>query len=200
MIKILDDHGRFLAFETETFCYATIDAPPPKPLRTVKDFGTIGLDLNKDHIALVENDQDGNPLRAYNYPLLKKGCSSLQQEAVLGDHIADICDLARKTGKSLVIEDLEFRGKKKHLKLVGKGPAYNEMLSSFLYSKFKRMILSRARKQGVEVIAVNPAYTSIIGACKFAGYRKLTNHQRACAKLSLEKEEHAKVKPFIGTQ
>ena len=127
----------------------------------------------------MENDLSGNPVKAYNFPFLAKGCSTRQQEAVLGDHIAEICDLAIKTGKSLVIEDLEFAGKKNNLKLAGKGPAYNEMLSSFLYSKFKRSMKSRARKQGVEVIPVNPAFTSIIGACKFAGYNQLSNHQRA---------------------
>lgn len=171
--------GKFQGLQTEMFCHATIDAPEAADQKTHMCRGTIGLDLNKDHIALVETDASGNPVGNRNYPFLEKGCTSNQQEAVLGDHIADICDLAVSRGKTIVIEDLEFESKKKHLKLAGKGPGYNRMLSSFLYSKFKKALLSRARKTGVEVRSVNPAYTSIIGACKFSGYVHLSDHQKA---------------------
>ena len=198
LIKIFED-GVFAGYEQDTYCHVTIDAPPAAELRTYRDFGLIGLDLNKDHIALVETDSSGNPIRAYNYPLLDKEGTSNQRVAVLGDHIATICEVAMYTGKSIVIEDLEFEQKKKHLKLAGKGPAYNHMLSTFSFSKFKTALTSRAKKVGVEVFAVNPAYTSIIGACKFAGYKNLTNHQRAALVIARRGRQHSeRSKVYLG--
>ena len=58
------------------------------------------------------------------------------------------------------------------------------MLSTFSYSRFKCFLLSRARKKGVDVYRVDPAYTSIIGAFKFVGYKHLSTHQRAALAIA----------------
>jgi hypothetical protein len=58
------------------------------------------------------------------------------------------------------------------------------MLSSLAYSKIKDSILSRAFDVGLEVIEVNPAYTSIIGFWKFATRYGLSSHQAAALTIA----------------
>ena len=47
--------------------------------------------------------------------------------------------------------------------VVGESRRYSRMLSSFRYSKIKAYFISHGYRQGVEVIQVNPAYSSVIG-------------------------------------
>ena len=52
------------------------------------------------------------------------------------------------------------------------------------YSAFRNLLLSKAFQEGVEVIGINPAYTSVIGWVKFGiGYR-LTPHQAAAVAIA----------------
>ncbi len=53
------------------------------------------------------------------------------------------------------------------------------MLSSFAYSKIIELIKSRSYDKGIEVIEINPAYTSKIGKFKYQNKYKLTTHQAA---------------------
>ena len=53
------------------------------------------------------------------------------------------------------------------------------MLSSFVYSKFRAGIESRAYRFGVRVYQVNPAGTKVIGRVKFASRYGLTVHHSA---------------------
>ena len=53
------------------------------------------------------------------------------------------------------------------------------MLSSFAYSRIQETIRARCYDQGIEVIAVNPAYTSRIGEAKYQERYGLTVHQSA---------------------
>ena len=68
---------------------------------------------------------------------------------------------ARESGKPLVIENLNF-SKKRDL-LEGESPGRSRMLSSFAYGRIKTYFLSRGYREGVEVIEVNPAYSSVMG-------------------------------------
>lgn len=58
-------------------------------------------------------------------------------------------------------------------------PKYARMLSSFAYSAVDRIVRSRAFKEGIQVLAVNPAFTSLIGRLKFSERYGLTVHQSA---------------------
>ncbi len=154
------------------------------PTRTTSRWkGAIGLDLNADHIAMVEIDATGNLVsnRSYCFDLRNK--TSQQSEAILGDHIASICDHAVQTGKSICHETLDFRVKKSALREHG-GPAYARMLSSFAYSKFQDLLQSRAKKLGVELCPQNPAYSSVIGHYKYHSYKRLSSHEKAAFVLA----------------
>ncbi|KXB08367.1 hypothetical protein AKJ55_01150 [candidate division MSBL1 archaeon SCGC-AAA382M17] len=49
----------------------------------------------------------------------------------------------------------------------------------FAHSKFLEAVKRRAKREGVAVKEVNPAYTSIIGKNKYASYYHITIHQAA---------------------
>ena len=147
------------------------------PVVTDRRRGALGVDLNADHLAVAETDASGNYVTAWRVPLVTYGKNTNQAEALIGDAVASVVQYARKVGKPIVIEKLDFRQKKAALE--GESRRYSRMLSSFSYGKIKAYFLSRGYRQGVEVHQVNPAYSSVIGRVKFMERYGLTVHQAA---------------------
>ena len=144
--------------------------------------GAIGVDLNVDHLAVVETDASGNYVNAFSVPLVTYGKLQHQAEAIIGDAVASVVAYARKAGKPIVIERLDFRQKK--VALEGENRRYSRMLSSFSYGKIKACFLSRGYRQGVEIHQVNPAFSSVIGRVKFMERYGLSVHQAAALVLA----------------
>ena len=159
--------------------YLQVSFTPPKvPITTSPERGAIGLDVNTDHLALGELDRFGNPVAGYSVPL-SMGQSTNQFKAQLGDHVRDIVRYAKEQGKPIVIERLDFSQKKAALRELH-GPRTAEMLSRFAYDKIRAMLKSRCRKEGVELIRVNPAFSSLLGAINYFRLRHLfTSHEMA---------------------
>ena len=144
--------------------------------------GAIGVDLNADHLAVAETDASGNYVNAWRVPLVTYGKNTNQAEALIGDAVASVVEYAREVGKPIVIEKLDFRQKKAALE--GESRRYSRMLSSFSYGKVKAYFLSRGYREGVEIIEVNPAYSSVVGRVKFMERYGLTVHQAAALVLA----------------
>ena len=109
----------------------------------------------------------GNYVKAWRVPLVTYGKRHHQAEALIGDAVSGVVEYAREVGKPLVIERLDFRRKKAVLE--GESRKYARMLSSFSYGKVKAYFLSRGYREGVEIVAVNPAYSSVVGRVKVHG-------------------------------
>ena len=153
------------------------------PVVTDRKHGTIGVDLNADHLAVAETDASGNYVNAWRVPLVTYGKSTHQAEALIGDAVSGVVvQYARQVGKPIVIERLDFRQKKAVLE--GQSRKYSRMLSSFSYGKIKAYFVSRGYRQGVEVHQVNPAYSSVIGRVKFMERYGLSVHQAAALVLA----------------
>ena len=161
--------------------FATTELPEVE-VTTDRRRGAVGVDLNTDHLAVVETDTSGNYVKAWRVPLVTYGKSHHQAEALIGDAVAGVVEYAREVCKPIVIEKLDFRQKKAVLE--GESRRYSRMLSSFSYGKIKANFLSRGYRQGVEVIQVNPAYSSVIGRVKFMERYGLTVHQAAALVLA----------------
>ena len=144
--------------------------------------GAIGVDLNADHLAVSETDASGNYVKAWRVPLVTYGKRHHQAEALIGDAVASVVEYARGAGKPLVVEKLDFRQKKAVLE--GESRRYSRMLSGFSYGKIKAYFLSRGYREGVEIIEVNPAYSSVVGRVKFMERYGLTVHQAAALVLA----------------
>ena len=149
----------------------------PVAIATDRRLGAIGVDVNVDHLAVSEADSPGNWLRSWTVPLVTYGKSRRQAEALIGDAVAEVVAGAREAGKPLVIEDLDF-SKRRDL-LEGESPGRSRMLSSFAYGSVKTHFLSRGYREGVEVLEVNPAFSSVIGRVSFMERYGLSVHQAA---------------------
>lgn len=136
------------------------------PLQTqpVK-YGCIGVDLNPGVIGWCYTDLNGNPVAKGQIKLDLHSRRSGQVKAELSDAIRYLIYLAELYCCPIVIENLSFSAKKKRLKEEGR--RYARMLNYFAYSIFNEVLQSQARNRGIQVIKVNPAYSSLIGLTKF---------------------------------
>ena len=161
--------------------FATTELPEVE-VTTDRRRGAVGVDLNADHLAVVETDASGNYVKAWRVPLVTYGKRHHQAEALIGDAVAGVVEYARGAGKPLVVERLDFRQKKAVLE--GESRKYSRMLTSFAYGKVKAYFISRGYREGVEIIEVNPAYSSVVGRVKFMERYGLTVHQAAALVLA----------------
>ncbi len=158
---------------------ATVSVRAGKPL-SVDNIGVVAIDLNADHLAITDLDRSGNPVASFRVPCATRGKSHEQTLAVIGDAVAQVVTYACCRMKPLVIETLDFEAKKAELERRGAG--YARMLSAFAYATFHAMLEARCYDAGLMLKRVHPAYTSVIGAYKFADRYGLSRHQAAaCA-------------------
>jgi IS605 OrfB family transposase len=150
---------------------------PKTEFVSIKHSGAIGVDINAACLALAETNRHGNLVGTSIIPLVTYGKTSDQAEAVIGDVVKAVVAKAVAAKKPIVIEKLDF--KKKRAALEGETSSRARMLSSFAYKSIIRHIKSAAYRAGVQVIEVNPAFTSVIGAVNFAESRGMSVHQGA---------------------
>ena len=156
--------------------FATFDVQPAA-CTSEQNIGVIGLDINVDHLALVETDRFGNPISTETIPYSLYGKSSDQAKAIIGNATAAAVAFAERTNKPLIFEDLDFQKKKSQLR--ENRTSYARMLSSFSYASIITHLKSRALKEGVYFQQVNPAYTSVIGRVNYAVRYGLSIHLAA---------------------
>ena len=150
-------------------------------IRTGTLLGAKGLDFNNAFIQEAETDTHGNLVNLKHHPLdnHSKGNRALSE---MRETISRIVDEAYKQGKSIICEDLNFsKAKIKKAKKAksDKGKEYNKMIHALDYSRFKKSLINKCHRTGVELIFVNPAYTTKIGEAKFNKHKKLSTHQGA---------------------
>jgi IS605 OrfB family transposase len=144
--------------------------------------GAIGVDINADHLAVSEVDRFGNLVRAIRIDLHTYGKTTEQAKALIGDAAVQIAAIALASGKPIVVEKLDFAKKKAELEAVHKPLA--RMLNSFACNKVVSSIRAAAFRAGVEVIEVNPAYTSVIGAVNHAQVKGISVHMGAALAIA----------------
>lgn len=173
--------GKAVAYELydygEYFIIKAIVEYQETAITTTKEHGTIGIDINVEHIALTQINKEGNLIDARKYAMSLKGKTTKQREHIQYNIIRDIMMQCKASGKSLVIEELNFENKKD--KQLYENKRSNEMLSSFAYAKIVEKIERKACYEGVEVIKVDPAYTSQVGKLKYMKQKGISIHQAA---------------------
>ena len=97
--------------------------------------GVIGVDANVDHLAVTEVDSSGNWVKSWRVPMVTYGKSSKQAGVLVGGAEGRDVDEARVLGKPVVIEDLDFRGKRTSLE--DESARRARMLSSFGYGRIQ---------------------------------------------------------------
>lgn len=141
---------------------------------TDRKYGCLGVDFNDGFFAVTETDRQGNIVGIREVELKHHGGGN-RAKTEMEKIVRALVLLCREYKKALVIEDLDF-GKKKSKILHKKGKPYNRMIHRLDYSRFAQLCNNCATVYGVELIKVNPAYTSQIAKQKYCEQRKLSIH------------------------
>ena len=164
-------------------CYlqamVTIDRDSNK-CQTRTTYGTIGLDYNDGFIEMAETNETGNLIKLKHIDLKYHGTGN-KAESEIRETISDIVNYAISVGKDIVIEDLNFKQTKAETEKAksDKGKDYNKMIHLFDYSRYKSTFEGCCYLRNVNLIKVNPAYTSKIAGQKYCDQRKMVIHQGA---------------------
>ena len=161
------------------------EASRQEGLRPLPGFaGALGVDINADRLAYAVIDRCGNPLTAGcgQVALPLRGKSSGQRRALIEAAAIRISLTAKRLGLPVVMERLDFSAKKRTMG--EKGPGYARMLSSLPYAQVQRALRRRGSRDGVELVSVPPAYTSLIGRVNLAARYGLSVHVSAAAAIA----------------
>jgi IS605 OrfB family transposase len=139
-------------------------------------YGCIGIDMNPGSIGWAYVDSEGN-LKAKGQIPLQVGLPSGKQQAQIVDACLQIAIGATEFECPVACEELDFSTKKQSLS--EKGRKYARMLSGWAYSEFYKQLGSILSNRGIELIAVNPAYSSIIGLVKYLRMYGLASDEAA---------------------
>jgi IS605 OrfB family transposase len=147
------------------FAKFSLDVPPQT---ITKEKGVVGIDVNARpfHLAIAEVSPDGN-LQSYksiylSHLLKCKSRNRKEYEEWLIAH--EVIRFAKEKGKAIAIEDIQKLPKGKR----GDGKAkLRKILQFFSYRRILKKIESLAIQEGIEVVKVNPAFTSVIGMMKY---------------------------------
>ena len=166
----LKDHGEYFIVK------AIMEIGEPKCI-SYKANGCISLDTNVDHFALMELDHYGNIVGTKILPFQWKNRSTNQRKHDIRECAKEIVTRCVNTNKPLIIEDLDFTGKKN--KMLYGNKRKNEALSSFAYAHITEILERRAMVDGIECIKVAPSYTTQIGKQKYKKLKGLSVHLSA---------------------
>jgi IS605 OrfB family transposase len=151
----------------EVYGSVSFESPTPEVKYTKKN-GVIAVDTNASpiHLAIAEVSKTGELLSyqtiSLHHLLGLSQNSKDHQEWILAHKIVD---LAIQQSKAIAIENL----KKLKKGMRGDGKAtLRKRLHNWNAKKFLQKLKRVAMLKGVEVVEVNPAYTSVIGMLKYA--------------------------------
>ena len=140
-------------------------------------------------------DAEGN-LKGYGQIRINiQDRSTEQTEATLGDAAKELVNLATHYNCPISVEDLDFSKKKATMKEQGR--RYSRMLSNFSYSKFYSLLSSRTSRYGVELIKVNPAFSSLVGLIKFMSLYGMSSDTAAALVLARRALGHSERLPAL---
>jgi IS605 OrfB family transposase len=151
----------------EVYGSVSFEIPTPE-VRYTKENGVIAIDTNASpiHLAIAEVSKTGELLSYQTislHNLLGLSQNSKDHQEWILAH--QLLDLAIQKGKAIAIENL----KKLKKGMRGDGKAeLRKRLHNWNAKKFMQKLKRVAMLKGVEVVEVNPAYTSIIGMLKYA--------------------------------
>ena len=170
---------RFLRRDDRWYVYASF-ATATAPVVTDPQSGCVGVDLNPWGLAVTRIDRSGNLADHFDVPWQIEDRDQDQVRAAIGDAVRVVARYALAHGVPVAIERLDFAEAKKQ----GRGAAGNRMLSAFAYAAFAAIMQGRCAREGIGLLPVNPAFTSVIGRGKFAEGYGLSVHRAAAAVIA----------------
>ena len=165
--KIIKKNGRY-------YLHCTFEIK--EDIKTSSSFGAIGIDFNKGFVSLSETNQYGHlvNINKLNYRF-KQGNKTITDLEYIAN---EVCRQAILNKKVVCIENLDFR-KTKSKTEKGQDKKYNDMIHSFSYRRFVKIMENTTNRYGIELIKVNPAWTSWTGSKLYCEPMKLNIHTAA---------------------
>jgi IS605 OrfB family transposase len=159
--------------------------------------GAIGVDCNPDGVAVVEVTGDGN-LKQHRYEREQRiqFASREKRDYDIKQLAVRVVDVAKEARKPLVVEKLNFSSSNRQ-----KGyRKFRRTKANFIYRQMLDAIKSRATREGVPLIEVQPAFTSILGNLKYANPFSLNRHTSAALVIGRRGMELLERQDFTVTQ
>ena len=178
--------------------FISTDTPDAERKSLPRTMGVLGVDFNADHLAWAHTDRFGNAVQAGRIDLVLSGKTSDQRDALLSAALDRVFALARQYGCAVAIEDLDFAAKKRELQKMG--VRYARMLSGLTYARYKQLAQSKAARLGLELLVVDPAYTSVAGSVKYAVRLGRTVHQAAAGVIARRAQGYSEKLPKSEAQ
>ena len=146
------------------------------PVTTSKARGVLAVDSNPDGLGIAVLSQDGN-LLAHEFKQAQRIPFASQDKRDNDVRLLakSVVEEAKVRGVPVALERLAFKSK-------GRAVGYKKFRrtkANFLYGKVIEAITSRAARNGVEVIPVQPAFTSVLGCLRYAQTYSLNRHTAA---------------------
>jgi IS605 OrfB family transposase len=145
--------------------HITVDVHPTSIQSLDVSWGALGVDLNPGCIGWAKTDKDGNLQSCGQFKINIQSQPKGRTEAILAEAVTKLIKKALQYKCPIVVEQLNFSDKKKRMRELS--TRHNRMLSNFAYSKFLQLLKARCFKLGIQLIEVNPAFSSVIGLVKF---------------------------------
>ncbi len=156
----------------------------------------IGVDLNDGHLAVRRLDDCGNPAGApvrINYRL---GGTSGHNDAQARHAITQLFHYAQRHRiTTIAVEDLNFAdARNAGRETMGRGQRgkrFRRCVAGIPTAVFRNRLASQADKNGITLLAVNPAYTSAWGDQHWRKpYKNVTRHQAAATVIGRRAQGH----------
>ena len=180
--------------------HISIDIEPGEKVSRPVSCGAIGIDFNADHLAVAETDSSGNRVKCWRVELDFKGKTADQRKDILSVALQGVVNHVTARKLSLVIEDLDFSEKKRQMAEQATSTGYRVMLSGLAYAQHQELCVSKCFKAGIELIKVNPAFTSVVGRVKYAKRLGISTHLAAALAIARRGqllEEQAPASAFV---
>ena len=162
-----------------------LDASWKFPTRGVPSFDelrgrrVLAVDVNAGHLAAVVVDPSGNPVgEPVTVPLDLDGLAASARDGRLRCAISCLVHMAKANGcRAIVIEDLDFAdAREQGREHAGRRPSrgqrgksFRRLVSGIPTAGFRDRLVQMTANQGLWVIGVDPAYTSMWGAEHWLG-------------------------------
>jgi len=160
-VRVFSKNGKLYA-------HISYEEKVPEKLKITKENGIIGIDVNASpfHLALATSSKDGNLLSYKKISLHELINANKNKRKYLEWLIAHkVINYALENNKAIAIEKLEGLKNEKR----GSGKAkLRKRLQQFCYRNILEKIKTLAEREGIEIIEVNPFYTSVIGKLKYS--------------------------------
>jgi len=145
----------------------------------------VGVDLNDGHLAVRRLDAHGNPggpAERINFDL---SGTSARRDAQVRHAITRLIHYTQRHGiNTIAVEDLDFAdARTTGRETMGRGhrgKRFRKTVSGIPTAVFRQRLAAQTHTAGIQLVAVNPAYSSIWGDAHWrTPYENVTRHQAA---------------------